>query len=94
MQSPPGQLGPGPMPADTGQQLQAPPAGTSRGAAVCSFPGHRPYFQGITPVSVFSFQLPQAKVWGMCRGSVKQSCCEMTLSDVLNCCMCEGRGRG
>lgn len=36
------------------------------------------HFQGITPISVFSFQLPQAEVWGTCRGSVKQSCCEMT----------------
>lgn len=72
--APPGQLGPGPgpMPADTGQQLQAVACGDlarswsvlfSRASPL--FPGHLPCFQGITPISVFSFQLPQAKVWGM-----------------------------
>lgn len=79
LRPPPGQLGPGPalmwMLADTGQQLQRATCGdpTRSGAGL-----QHARFQGFTPISIFSFQLPQAKVWGVRRGSVKQPCCKMT----------------
>lgn len=61
IQATPGQLGPGPMPmrrmADTGQQLHR---ATFGGLMWSSTELQRAHFQGITSISLFSFQLPQA----------------------------------